>query len=61
MEEEYRELHEQFDEAMEEVKRAREIAYEAPELNMNNFSIDDAEKLNDYMIKLFNILDDFIT
>ena len=40
------------------VKDARNMAYEAPELNMNNFSIEDVEKVNDAMIALFDMLNE---
>jgi len=42
----------------EQIKIARNIAYESPELNMNNFSIDDVERLNEAMIEVLNILDE---
>jgi len=38
--------------------KARDLAYHAPELNMNNFNSDDVDKLNDAMIEVFSILDD---
>jgi len=47
-----------IDEAKAKIKLARDIAYQSPELNMNNFHIDDVEKLNDAMVEVFNILDE---
>lgn len=38
--------------------KGRDLAYHAPELNMNNFNSDDVDKLNDAMIEVFSILDE---
>ena len=43
------------------IKTARNIAYDAPELNMSNFDTEQAYKLNEDMCELFGILDDLDT
>ena len=47
-----------INEVMAQIKIARNIAYESPEINMNNFCMDDVDALNDAMIAVFNILNE---
>ena len=45
-------------ETTNKINQAFDIAHNSPELNMNNYSHEDVEKLNDAMIELFNLLDE---
>ncbi|WP_415912571.1 hypothetical protein [Neptuniibacter sp. QD37_11] len=43
-----------------QLQKARDVAYEAPELNMSNYSHEDVDKLNNGMIEVFDILENGI-
>ncbi len=48
----------EIEEIKQQIKIARNIAYSAPEINIDNFRIDDLEDLNNAMVELFNILNE---
>ena len=47
-----------INEVMAQIKIARNIAYESPEINMNNFCVNDVDAQNNAMIAVFNILNE---